>query len=388
VDLKKLFPITIADLEKATRVDQFLSERFPEVSRSRWKALLDENVFAVDQKPIKSSSKIKNEQIISINESKVELLAASPSIWEKKQIFKGLDPGILFEDPYLIVLNKPTGLAVHPGAGISAQETLVAWLMESGKLEKVGPEERVQWGESVLEDERPGIVHRLDRGTSGAMVVAKTPEVHRTLAAEFESRSAGRIYWAVVKGDLKTMMEDRNSVFRKKMREASAHLALQWNPEKNLGTFVSFLNRDPVKRTSFRVDPAGGGRKALTQFYLLNNFQNYSLIALKLGTGRTHQIRVHLSFFGLPIVGDRLYGGEALDSVGSQFEDARFLLHARCLHLIHPKTGAEMAFDAPEPSHFTNFLHDRDFGKEPWLMLMKKKWSDWNSIFPKAGLAD
>jgi 23S rRNA pseudouridine1911/1915/1917 synthase len=367
------------------RLDQLLVQRFPDISRSRWKALVEAGLFQVSGKTQKNSSKLKTDQTLDVDVAAAGDLLREKSIWEIRS-YRGVKPEVIFENEKYLVVNKPSGVPVHPRAGIDPEETLVAWLLETERLGKVDPEARVAWGESVLEDERPGIVHRLDRGTSGALVIAKNPEVHRILAKQFEARTAGRIYLAVVSGNLKKFIDDPKSYFRKHLRDGSAHMALHWNRKDTLGRFVSSLSRDPTRRTNFRVDPSGSGRRASTDFFQLAQFENHSLIALKLGTGRTHQIRVHLSFFGLPIVGDSQYGGQPLD--GDLQEAPRLLLHARSLYLKDPSNSQEKSFDASVPSYLTDFCLKRGLSSTELDSILNKSWAQWNSIFLKAGVAD
>ena len=367
------------------RLDQLLALRFPDVSRSRWKTLVEAGLFQVSGKTLKNSAKLKSQQTLDIDVSAAGDMLREKTIWEIRS-YRGIKPEVVFENEKYLVVNKPSGVPVHPGAGIDPEETLVAWLLETERLGKVDPAARVAWGESVLEDERPGIVHRLDRGTSGALVIAKNPEVHRILAEQFEARSAGRIYLAVVSGSLSKFIDDPKSIFRKHLRDGSAHMALQWNRKELIGRFVSSLSRDPNRRTIFRVDASGSGRRASTDFYQLAQFEDFSLIALKLGTGRTHQIRVHLSFFGIPIVGDSLYGGKALE--GDTQEDPRFLLHARSLYLKDPIDQKERSFDAEVPDYLRDFCLKKGLAPAELDSILNKSWNQWNTIFHKVGVAD
>jgi len=377
MDLKKHFPIQLGvEVEQGLvtkRLDVFLSEHFPDISRSRWSKLISRDLFLLNGSIAKASARLEVGQRLELNPEVDDFVGEDSSTKKQEPLSKSemnsmigkkdLDfrfpksPEILFEDDHIMVINKPAGLTVHPGAGVPLEETLVAWLLKNNY---VAPNnEHLSWGDQVLEEARPGIVHRLDRGTSGCLVVAKDPKSHEALSLQFAKKLAGRHYWAWVDGNAKSL---QSSLHRK------ARLALEDHPSKlafrvlknGKHSLAAPLGRDPKNRLRFAVDPLAG-KKALTHFKIMHHNRvselhklapevfkcfslkesdfaedsHYSLLDVQLETGRTHQIRVHLSFLGIPILGDNLYGGQTF---------TRMLLHAHTLYLDHPATGKPMTF--------------------------------------------
>lgn len=221
---------------------------------------------------------------------------------------------LLFEDEYLLVLNKPRGQVVHPAAGHS-RSTLVNALLAHTALSSIGL------------PQRPGIVHRLDKDTSGLLVVAKTDQVHKALAKQIAQRQVLRQYLALAHGNVRA----------------------------ERGEIRAPLGRDPANRKRFRVLP--GGKEAITHFLCLERYGDYTLIQLKLETGRTHQIRVHLAHLGHPLVGDPLYGPKKPHFKKLLQGQA---LHAQKLGFVHPVTGAQLDFVAPLPGDFAALLQSLD----------------------------
>ena len=236
---------------------------------------------------------------------------------------------ILYEDEDILVINKPAGLVIHPGAGVK-EKTLV-----HGILSHLG-------NEKFENNKRPGIVHRLDKGTSGIMIVSKNEQSLNKLQKQFlPPRTIHRTYLAYVSGRLKKLKGvTLNSL------EGQADLS---GTAKLSGTIDAPIIRHLKKRTIFMVSPNfKEGRSAVTHFKFLNSDHNKSLVELSLETGRTHQIRVHLSYLGLPIIGDTVYGGSNLAT--------RPLLHAYKLRFIHPTSNVEMEFEALVPEDFKIFF--------------------------------
>jgi 23S rRNA pseudouridine1911/1915/1917 synthase len=206
---------------------------------------------------------------------------------------------------------------------------LSGWLLKEGKIQ--GHVE--SWQDDVWDEERPGIVHRLDKGTSGAIVVAKDMQTHFKLSQMFLNREVKRFYWAVVQGHFSELIKKRTRTINDLLKTPYAAFQKDLSGKYSMATM---MERDPKQILRFRV--SNKGKKAITHFYCLCENENRALLELKLETGRTHQIRVHLSSLGLPIVGDTLYGATA---------DERIFLHAHRMEFTHPWSQKEMSFEAP-----------------------------------------
>ena len=292
------------------RFDTFLRSRFPSVSRGTVQRLILEGNIRVNGEKIKATHHPHAGETISIFWPEAKSAEAQP---EKIPL------DILFEDDDLLVLNKPPGIVVHPAAG-NEQHTLVNALLHhcAGKLSGIG---------GVA---RPGIVHRLDKDTSGCLVVAKTDFAHQSLAAQFAERSVEKIYHAIVCGKM-----------TKKSGEISGAIA-----------------RHPIHRKQMAVTTAAKGREARTGFRVLEVLAGATLVEAVLHTGRTHQIRVHFRHLGFPVLGDTVYGTRqnkrAEHLVG--LIAPRQMLHAQRLAFIHPRTGEKQSCQAPYPADFAAIL--------------------------------
>jgi 23S rRNA pseudouridine1911/1915/1917 synthase len=312
--------VTVAPEAAGGRLDRLLAAALPELSRSRLKALIEEGrVSAAGQAVTSPSAKVKAGQTFAIivPETRPVALAAQAIPLE-----------ILYEDRELIVLNKPAGLVVHPAAG-NPDKTLVNALMAH-----CGPELSGIGGEA-----RPGIVHRLDKDTSGLMVAAKSAAAHQGLSELFAARNIDRAYWALVWG----------------------------LPSPSEGTIAGNIGRSPRNRKKMAV-LRHGGRPAETAYRVLRSFQNgrVSLVECRLKTGRTHQIRVHLAEIGHPVLGDPLYGrgGTAarrarLLPEGAQAALAalgRQALHAKTLGFRHPVSGDDLQFESELPTDISALI--------------------------------
>ncbi len=276
---------------KAGRIDKILAETL-DISRNQVEKLVKEGlVFVNDKVMTKTSYKVAPNDVITYTFKKVKKKVVPPI---------DFDVEIIYEDAYLLVLNKPSGLVVHPAPSVN-EPTLVDWLMHKGiPLSTL-------WGE-----ERPGIVHRIDKETTGALVVAKTNEAHEKLSLQLQDKSMGRYYLALIDCPLKDDIIIDEPIGR--------------NPKNRL-----------------KMDVVQEGRSAKTAFVkLLTSPYDVELIAAKLFTGRTHQIRVHLNTLGRHILGDGLYGFKT-----KRDKISRVNLHAYLLYLIHPITGEKMEFVAP-----------------------------------------
>jgi len=313
------FPILIAvsPEEKGRRLDQFLTTRLESVSRARIQELIAEGKVLVNDAAAKASLKLRGgEQIIVLGE------ATRPPL---RAIAEEIPLDIRYEDDDLAIIDKPAGMMVHAGAGATEDArnrgTLVnALLHHFATLSAVG---------GAL---RPGIVHRLDKETSGLIVVAKNDEAHRKLSAQFARREVKKTYTALVHGWLK----------------------------KDSGTINESISRDPVHRTRMTTRQSGG-REAITHYRAVRRIESdsgkFTLLEVKIDTGRTHQIRVHMASLGHPIVGDALYGARRhLHGKDKQTPLQRNFLHAAVLQLQHPRTGEKIELKSDLPEDLRSFL--------------------------------
>ncbi|MEE9274477.1 MAG: RluA family pseudouridine synthase [bacterium] len=296
----------------APRLDAFLVDRLPHLSRSRLQALIRTGRVRVDGAPPAKTG----QSLAPGARIEVEIPPPSPSGLAAEDI--PLD--VRFEDAHLLVVNKPPGVVVHPGAG-RRKGTLAAALLHHcrGALSGIGGVER------------PGIVHRLDKDTSGLLIVAKSDPAHRRLSADLKARRIRRGYLALVRG----------------------------SPDREEGTVDAPIGRHTVHRSEMAVRK--GGRRAVTRYRVRERFVGAALLEVSLETGRTHQIRVHLRHIGLPVLGDPVYGAARLPSwrrggprlaEGSGVPIARQALHAFRLHFPHPISGEAKAFEAGPPEDF------------------------------------
>lgn len=300
------------------RLDQFLASQLPETSRARVQQLIAQEKVLINSKMEKASFRLQGSETIEILGE-----VARPPL---RAISEGIPLDIVYEDDDLAVINKPAGMMVHAGAGATDNErnrgTLVnALLHHFGNLSSVGGELR------------PGIVHRLDKETSGLIIVAKNDAAHRKLAEAFSNRKVKKTYIALVHGFLK---QDR-------------------------GTISSSISRDAIRRTRMTTRRSGG-RDAITHYEVERRIESpygkFTLLQVKIETGRTHQIRVHLASIGHPVVGDALYGAPR-DIVAkglSALSLARNFLHAGELRFTHPRSGELLSFSAPIPEQLQQFL--------------------------------
>lgn len=284
----------ISPEEAGQRLDHFLPSRLSHLSRSRIQNLVRQACILVNgEQPAKAGIKLRSGDRITVEEPPPEPVETLP---------EEIPLDVLFEDEHLVVLNKAAGIVVHPGAG-NREHTLVnALLHHCPNLSGIGGEQR------------PGIVHRLDKDTSGCLVVAKNDPSHRNLALQFSGRKVLKVYLAIVAGALR---------FKS-------------------GTVDAAIGRHPVHRMRMAVVPKG--RPSRTDYRVLREWEGLSLVECTLHTGRTHQIRVHLKHLGHPLAGDTLYGGRA--------DFPRQMLHARRLGFFHPVTNQWLEFESPIPNDF------------------------------------
>ncbi|CAK1233961.1 23S rRNA- or tRNA-specific (RluA) [Fructobacillus fructosus] len=297
--MPKTTELTINDGGK--RIDAALASAGLEHSRSTLASWIKDGQVLVNGQPVKSSYKVKSGDKIRITVPDTKSVAIQP---------ENIPLDIVYEDDDLLVVNKEQGIVVHPAAG-HAGGTLVNALLFHAPLSSINGEFR------------PGIVHRIDRDTSGLLMVAKNDRAHQALAAELKAHKTERYYYALVKGEFK---EDH-------------------------GTVDAPIGRHPKDRKKQAV--VAGGREAVTHFEVLERFHGYTLLRLALETGRTHQIRVHMQYIGHPVVGDATYGHQQ-ELLGISLKGQ--LLHAKTLVLTQPTTGEKMTFDSPLPSSFERVL--------------------------------
>ena len=316
------------------RLDHFLATQLEGVSRSRVQLLLEQGDVLVNGAKVKASLKLRGgEQIVITGSPHPAPLKATP---------QDIPLDVIFEDSHLAVVNKPAGMMVHAGAGETEdarnRNTLVnALLFRFKKLSSTG------------NDLRPGIVHRLDKETSGLIIIAKSDAAHAALAELFSSRQIRKTYTALVQGWL----------------------------ERDKGTINAAVARDPVRRTRMTTRPAENARSAISHFQVVRRletrFGKFTLVSVRIETGRTHQIRVHMASIGHPVVGDTLYGASAqlTDQLAlhqsssraarrraepERLKLGRNFLHAARLEFTHPITGQKLDLEAPLPVELNEFL--------------------------------
>jgi len=300
------------------RLDQFLAARLEDTSRSRVQQLISEGKVLVNDAAERASYRLRGDERIAITGQIVlpPLRARAEDI--------ALD--IVYEDDDLAVINKPAGMMVHAGAGATDDArnsgTLVNALLH-----------HFQQLSSVSGDLRPGIVHRLDKETSGLIIVAKRDEIHRKLAAQFAKRQVKKTYVTVVHGHLK----------------------------QDKGTITSSISRDSVRRTRMTTRRSGG-REAISHYRVQRRIESkygkFTMLEVRIDTGRTHQIRVHLSSLGHPVVGDSLYGAprEVRGKNTKSISLSRNFLHATALDFSHPRTAENICLHRDIPDELQNFL--------------------------------
>jgi len=297
--------IQVSQSLPGTRLDVFLRERFAAVSRGTIQRLIEEGEIRVNGRRIRPTYSPHSGDIVSVHWPAPRSAEAQP---------EPIPLDVLFEDDDLIVLNKPPGLVVHPSAG-HEQHTLVNALLHhcQGQLSGIG---------GVA---RPGIVHRLDKDTSGCLVVAKNDPAHLRLANQFAGREVKKIYHALVCGEM----------------------------PRDSGEIRASIARHPSHRKRMAVS-GDGGREAWTSYRVLERFPHAAYLEAVLHTGRTHQIRVHFQHLGCPLVGDKTYGKRQNHRLGelTEYVAPRQMLHARKLSFVHPCNGDPLSFEASLPEDF------------------------------------
>ncbi len=294
------FPVTVLE---GGRADAVLSAQLDGLTRSAAQKWMEEGRVTLNGKPVKKNAPLKAGDT---------LLVSPPQPQDIDLIPQDIPLDIVYEDDDVVVVNKPVGMVVHPAPG-HPDGTLVNALLYHCKESLSG----------INGEKRPGIVHRIDRDTSGLLIVAKNDKAHLALASQLQDHSLFRLYHAVVVGGFK----------------------------EEAGTVNAPLARHPVDRKRMAVCRGGEGREAITHWQVVDSQGGYSHITCRLETGRTHQIRVHMASIGHPLVGDVVYGSKKpFPGLAGQ------CLHAACLTFTHPTTGERMTVEAPLPDWFTKTL--------------------------------
>lgn len=291
----------IEEEKDLVRIDKYLIEKL-EISRSKVQEMIKENLIKVNEKDIKNSYVLKLDDTIEV----IGML-------KEEDEFKpeNIPLDIVYEDDDVIVINKPSGMVVHPANGNNKGTLVNALLYHTNNLSDINGELR------------PGIVHRIDKDTSGLLVVAKNNNAHESLAKQLKDKTLSRIYVALASGKI----------------------------NHDTGTIDAPIGRDPFDRKKMCVTDVNS-KEAITYFKVLKRYKNASLIECKLKTGRTHQIRVHMNYIKHPIINDPVYGNKKKTTRFGQ------MLHAREIGFIHPTTGKAMTFKADVPKEFNDILKE------------------------------
>jgi len=287
--------LKIDSLSKELRIDVFLTLN-TDLTRSHIKKLCEENSVFVDGVPVKANKTLKEGQTIEVVLPKIKNLDVEA---------KDIPIDVIYQDKDIAVINKPQGMTVHAGNGTNGDTLVNALLFHLDSLSGIN---------GVI---RPGIVHRIDKNTSGLLVVAKNDSAHVKLASQLEDKTCKRVYTALLEGELKT----------------------------DEGRVATQIGRNPKDRTKMAV--VSHGREAITDYKVIKRYEGYTLCSFSLLTGRTHQIRVHAKYLGHPIVGDPEYGYK-----NCKFKLNGQLLHAGTLEFIHPSTNEKVTFNAELPDYF------------------------------------
>ena len=302
----EIYTFTPDDEQKNVRIDKFLSEQLPDQSRSYLQKLLKEGNVTVNEKPVKANYKVQLSDTVRLELPEPE----NPDI-----LPEDIPLDILYEDEDVLIINKPKGMVVHPSVG-HYTHTVVNAVMFHCK-------DHLSGINGVM---RPGIVHRIDMDTTGAIVICKNDMAHQSLADQLKEHSITRKYRALVHGNLK---EDE-------------------------GTVEGPIGRHPTDRKKMAINHKNG-KPAVTHYKVLERFGSYTFIECQLETGRTHQIRVHMASIKHPLLGDDVYGPKK-----SKYTLEGQCLHAKVLGFVHPRTGEYMEFEVPLPEYFEKLLNKLD----------------------------
>jgi 23S rRNA pseudouridine1911/1915/1917 synthase len=299
--------LIVTDSHAGKRLDMFIQHHEAYSSRNRIQTFIKDGLALVNGNPEKPSYKVRAGDTVTLELPERKVREVLP---------ENIPLHVVFEDDHMVVLNKPPGLVVHPAPGNYTGTLVNALLYHYGSLPSSG---KVTSEGAGSERERAGIVHRLDKDTSGVMVVARTEHALKALTAQFKNRVVQKKYLALVAGVIK----------------------------KGSGTIEAAIGRHVKERKKISVHTASP-REAVTLFKVKERFKKATLVEVEIKTGRTHQIRVHMAHLGYPVLGDRVYGGARAAKPGS-LSFARQMLHAESLSLLHPVTGTPLTFIAPPP---------------------------------------
>ena len=295
------FSFIIEPEDVGERIDTFLGKAIDNVSRSYIQKLIKDGHVRIDGQTLsKKNIKLEEEMEVAIDVPEPEILKVEA---------EDIPVEIVYEDECLMIVNKPQGMVVHPAPGNYTGTLVNALMYHAENLSSIN---------GVI---RPGIVHRIDKDTSGVLMIAKDNQAHNSLAAQLKEKSTKRVYVAIVHGKMKS----------------------------EEGTISAPIARHPKDRLRMAVVP--GGRESVTHYKVIRAFKNYTLVELRLETGRTHQIRVHLTHIGHPLLGDPVYSKKQ-----PKIKHAGQLLHAKMLGFKHPRTGEYMEFDSELPEYFKNII--------------------------------
>ena len=304
---------TVSEIANGERLDKHLADEIPDLSRSYIKKIITEGLVLVDGVGCRPSRHLTTGEVIEVSIPQIETQKIEP---------EDISIDVVYEDDSLLVIDKPQGLVVHPGAGNKSGTLIAALLFRGVPLSRCGPEDR------------PGIVHRIDKDTSGLIVVAKTDLAHENLSQQFRAHTTERIYIGICWGRLNL----------------------------DSGVIDAPLSRHPKNRKKITASQSTG-KEAITEFTVLERFSNLTYAEFRLKTGRTHQIRVHLAHIGHPICGDRTYGSMKAGKLLTNQKMKRAVLglkrqalHARVLGFVHPTTGEDIRFTSDIPEDIEGLL--------------------------------
>lgn len=300
-----IITLTVQPADADKRIDRYLSDCIDGLTRSAAQRLLSEQAVTYPNgKPFKKSDKLSGTETLIIDLPEPREINVAP---------ENIPLDVIYEDGDIIVINKPRGMVVHPAAGNWSGTLVNALLYHCGDSLS-----------GINGAVRPGIVHRIDKDTSGLLVVAKNDKAHQSLAAQIATHTARREYNGIVIGTLK---DERGAIDKP-------------------------IARHLTDRKKMAVVPPGEGKEAITHYQVIRQYAGYAYMTFQLETGRTHQIRVHMASIGHPIIGDPAYGRpkDRFSNIGGQ------CLHAKSLTLSHPTTGEQLCFSAPLPQYFTDIL--------------------------------